>query len=297
MTRHGMIRARIHRLCTPARDCAWAGTKLALIGGMRFVLVSSSLVLVLGCDNTPPVQTPVAPRTPIHSAVRVESSAEATPRVAHVEKLPCESPALHFENGKPQGLLCPEQARDRSLTIIDLSDGWTPAVLGSGFLYVPEPGEPGAPAEIDPAAEAAAAARLGADTAPASPGEPGAGEEAAVSGATPVAAAGTTDSESGESLAVPSGPAEAGSAPVPPTAPVLDTPDYHATYVALANERFDQAGADAAMAADDRYLELYGVFPSLSILRTRFAGDERHACHDAVDDSALPRLAGVLWEE
>jgi hypothetical protein len=300
MTRHGMIRARIRRMRTPTDVCAQRrsgpGTKLALIGGMRFVLVSCSLVTVLGCDNTPPAHTLAAPRTPIHSAVRLESSAEATPGVARVEKLPCESPALHFENGKPQGLLCPEQARQRGLTVIDLSDGWTPAVLGAGYLYVPAPGEPGAPAEIDPAAEAAAADKLGADTALASPAEPGAGEEAAVSGATPIAAP-ATGSETGESLAAPSSPAEAGNAPVAPTAPVLDTPDYHATYVALANERFEQAGADAAMAADDRYLELYGVFPSLSILRKRLAGDERHACHDAVDDSALPHLAGVMWEE
>jgi hypothetical protein len=251
-----------------------------LIAGMRFVLVSWSLFLVLGCDNHSPVHKPVAPRTPMHSAVRVEGSGQTAPPVVHMEKLPCESPALHFENGKPQGLLCPEQARERGLTIIDLSDGWTPAVLGTGSLYTPEPGE-----ILAPAAEAATGEAASAEVAPASPGAAGAGLPAAGSGAT------------GESLAAPSGPAEAGSAPVAPAVPVLDTPDYHATYVALANERFEQAGADAAMAADDRYLELYGVFPSLSILRERFAGDERHACHDAVDDSALPRLAGVMWEE
>jgi len=258
---------------------------------MRFLLVSCSLVTLLGCDNRPPAHTPTTtPRSPVHTAARAESSVQATaPRVAHVEKLPCESPALHFENGKPQGLLCPEQARERGLTVIDLSDGWTPAVLGAGYLYTPEPGEPGVPAEIDPAAEAAAAEKLGADSAPEETAPAGPGEVAEQ----PAAPA----SARGESLAAPSGPAEAGSAPVAPTEPVLDTPDYHATYVALANERFEQAGADAAMAADDRYLELYGVFPSLSILNKRFAGDERHACHDAVDDSALPRLAGVMWEE
>lgn len=218
----------------------------------------------------------------------MESSVQAaTPRVAQIETLPCESPALHYENGKPQGLVCPEQARERGLTVLDLSDRWTPAVLGAGLLYTPEPGAivvgaADATTANAPGADLAGADVAAADAASASPGAAGPGQPAA---------------PSGETLAPPSEPADAAHAPVPPAAPVLDTPDYHATYVALANERFQQAGADADMAADDRYLELYGVFPSLSILRSRFAGDERHACHDAVDDSALPRLAGVMWEE
>jgi peptidoglycan hydrolase-like protein with peptidoglycan-binding domain len=252
------------------------GTELASVACMRFLLVSCSLVSVLGCDNRPTAHTLAAPRAPVTTAVRIESSAQTATRAPHMVEPACESPALHFENGQPQGLLCPEQARARGLTVVDLSDTWTPAVLGEGFLYTPDPA--GAVVAGAPAAGAG-------DT----------GAEAAL--ASPATAHAAPPGTSGESLAAPAGPAEAGATPALPAAPVLDTPDYHATYVALANERFTQAGAAAAWAADDRYLELYGVFPSLSILRARFADAARHACHDAVDDSALPALAGVIWQE
>jgi hypothetical protein len=238
---------------------------------MRLPWISSSLFLVVvGCDGQPAVNTPAAPRAPAAARASSEHGAAATPHsVESKQALPCESPALHFENGKPQGLLCPAQARARGLTIVDLSDSWTPAVFQAGPLYVPP--EP-------------VVAPDGSDTVAGS---------APATGAT--ANAGQLRGSAGETLATPAAPAEA--APAAPAVPVIDTPDYHETYVALANEHFDKAGADAEMAADDRYLELYGVFPSLSILRKRFASDERYACHDAIDDSALPALSGVMWEE
>jgi hypothetical protein len=241
---------------------------------MRLSWISGSLFLmVLGCDGQQAVNMPAAPRSPAVASTPSERNAAATPQgVENKRALPCESPALHFENGKPQGLLCPEQARERGLTVVDLSDSWTPAAFQAGPLYVP-PVPVDAPAGAEPDAGGTTAA------APAAAGvTPGAGQ-----------ASGTE----GESLAAPSEPAAAPA----PIKPVIDTPDYHQTYVALANEQFAKAGADAEMAAEDRYLELYGVFPSLSILHKRFASDERYACHDAIDNSALPALSGVMWEE
>lgn len=263
---------------------------------MRLPWISGSLFLVvLGCDGQAAVNTPAAPRSPATAAAASRRSAAATPHgVENKRALPCESPALHFENGKPQGLLCPDDARERGLTVVDLSDSWTPAVFQAGPLYVPPPelltAQPVTqPAGTTPAALPTAGALPAAGATPAPGAAPAAGQARSIAGETlAVPAASATPSEA---AAIAPAPAPA------PAEPVIDTPDYHQTYVALANERFDKAGADAEMAADDRYLELYGVFPSLSILHERFASDERYACHDAIDDSALPALSGVMWEE
>ena len=66
-----------------------------------------------------------------------------------------------------------------------------------------------------------------------------------------------------------------------------DAPDYRATYDALANERFASAGIDAVMAPFDRFFELYGIEPSMTVVRARLADDERHHCHDAIDNGPL----------
>jgi len=67
--------------------------------------------------------------------------------------------------------------------------------------------------------------------------------------------------------------------------PIADTP-YAEAWVALANERFDVEGL-GRRAASDRYLEVWGIPPSLSILRARLEDAARHACDDAIDDGAL----------
>lgn len=76
-----------------------------------------------------------------------------------------------------------------------------------------------------------------------------------------------------------------------------DAPAYQATYLALAQERFDDAGLDGKLAKRDRYLELYGIVPSLGVVHARLGDDVRHACHAKVDDEALAGLTDRLSEE
>ena len=64
---------------------------------------------------------------------------------------------------------------------------------------------------------------------------------------------------------------------------------YKETLVALANERLGD-GPEFDRAKDDRYFELYGIFPSIAVVRGRLVDDDRHRCHAAVDDTALERL-------
>ena len=69
--------------------------------------------------------------------------------------------------------------------------------------------------------------------------------------------------------------------------------EYRATFVALANERFGQ-GRAWETARRDRYFELFGIFPSISVVRARLLDEERHACHAAVDSSPLHQLGRTL---
>ncbi len=64
---------------------------------------------------------------------------------------------------------------------------------------------------------------------------------------------------------------------------------YRETYVRLANEQF---GDDPVWdrARHDRYLEVYGIFPTLTVIKARMADDDRHGCHVAVDNRGLVEL-------
>ncbi|MFN0249631.1 MAG: peptidoglycan-binding protein [Kofleriaceae bacterium] len=57
---------------------------------------------------------------------------------------------------------------------------------------------------------------------------------------------------------------------------------YRQTYVALAQERFADAGLDAELAEEDRHFELFGVFPTLGVIQRRLADATRHKCHAAI---------------
>ncbi|HUJ61410.1 MAG TPA: peptidoglycan-binding domain-containing protein [Kofleriaceae bacterium] len=74
-------------------------------------------------------------------------------------------------------------------------------------------------------------------------------------------------------------------------------PGYRATYLALAQERFGDAGLDGELARGDRYLELYGIEPAPGVVRERLADDARHRCHDAIDDSVLAGAPPRIGEE
>jgi hypothetical protein len=80
-------------------------------------------------------------------------------------------------------------------------------------------------------------------------------------------------------------------------APDGSAPAYRATYLALAQERFADAGLDGELAASDRYLELYGIEPSLEVVRRRLTDEPRHRCHDAVDNAALAWAPARIAEE
>jgi len=70
-------------------------------------------------------------------------------------------------------------------------------------------------------------------------------------------------------------------------------PSYRARYLALAAER-DTSVADSMGGADsmaeDALGELYGVLPSLAIVRERLADDARHFCHAFIDSEPIALL-------
>jgi hypothetical protein len=82
-------------------------------------------------------------------------------------------------------------------------------------------------------------------------------------------------------------------------APLLfsETPDhpqpYRRTLVALANEQLGE-GAAWATAQEDRYFELFGIFPTISVVKRRLSDRERHACHAGIDDEALRQLRRTI---
>lgn len=68
---------------------------------------------------------------------------------------------------------------------------------------------------------------------------------------------------------------------------------YRGTFVALANQRVG-TGSEWDSARLDRYFELFGIFPSVSVVKGWLLDGERHACHSSVDDSALRNLKRTL---
>ncbi|MBX3249483.1 MAG: hypothetical protein KF901_20065 [Myxococcales bacterium] len=72
-----------------------------------------------------------------------------------------------------------------------------------------------------------------------------------------------------------------------PTLGELGRDPYRPIYLALADERLDEVprGHDA-----ERFLELFGIQPTLRVILERLDEDERHACHDAIDDAPIEAL-------
>ena len=73
---------------------------------------------------------------------------------------------------------------------------------------------------------------------------------------------------------------------------------YRETMIALANERFGD-GPEWDRAREDRHLEFFGVFPTVGVVRKRLLDDERHRCHDAIDNASLSAFEKPLgpWRE
>src|SRR6185437_14653115 len=59
----------------------------------------------------------------------------------------------------------------------------------------------------------------------------------------------------------------------------------------LANGRFNHSGSAYARAREDRFFEVFGIFPSLNLVRRRLADKKRHACHEKVKDGVLEELS------
>jgi hypothetical protein len=64
---------------------------------------------------------------------------------------------------------------------------------------------------------------------------------------------------------------------------------YRRVFIGLANDQLDGDGQPLDP-GEKNYLELYGIFPSLSVLRERFLEDETRTC---LDPAALPALEAV----
>jgi hypothetical protein len=67
---------------------------------------------------------------------------------------------------------------------------------------------------------------------------------------------------------------------------------YRAVFVGLANDRTDGDG-DPLPPGERNYLELYGVPPSLSVMRKRFLEDSGRTCEGTVDTSRLLAVDGI----
>lgn len=69
--------------------------------------------------------------------------------------------------------------------------------------------------------------------------------------------------------------------------------DYGKTYVDLANDRIDVDGV-ALRPGEHNYLEVYGVVPSLSVLRRRFISDEGRSCFDRLKNEVFAEYYGPV---
>jgi hypothetical protein len=69
---------------------------------------------------------------------------------------------------------------------------------------------------------------------------------------------------------------------------------YRRIFIGLANDELDEDG-EPLPPGTKNYLELYGIFPSMSVLRARFVGDDQHPCHDQESADALDAVETVTY--
>jgi len=69
---------------------------------------------------------------------------------------------------------------------------------------------------------------------------------------------------------------------------------YRRVLIGLSNDQLDEDGEPLAP-GQKNYLELYGAFPSFSVLRARFLQDAEHPCDDPESTSALEAVETVAY--
>ena len=69
---------------------------------------------------------------------------------------------------------------------------------------------------------------------------------------------------------------------------------YRRIFIGLANDQLDEDG-EPLPPGSKNYLELYGIFPSLSVLRARFLDDDQHPCQDQESADALDAVETVTY--
>jgi hypothetical protein len=69
---------------------------------------------------------------------------------------------------------------------------------------------------------------------------------------------------------------------------------YRRVFIGLANDQLDSDGQPIPP-EEKNYLELYGVFPSLSVLRARFLQDAAQPCHDQESVAVLEAVETVTY--
>lgn len=172
---------------------------------LRSTAISGFALLLVSCGTGGGVGSTRASheRVPDNGESNVASGGTEGERRAavpsEVEFPPCDTDEVPlFADGEQTGSVCPRDAQARGLTIIDLSDDWTPYIFTEGEVGGRQP--------------------------------------------------------------------------------------YRPIFLALADERLREVpeGYD-----EEQYLELFGIFPSFRVILERLADEERHACHEAIDDRWL----------
>ena len=69
---------------------------------------------------------------------------------------------------------------------------------------------------------------------------------------------------------------------------------YRRVFLGLANDTLDEDG-EPLPAGEKNYLELYGIPPSLGVLRARFLEDEKQSCHDGANLAAMEAVETVSY--
>jgi hypothetical protein len=69
---------------------------------------------------------------------------------------------------------------------------------------------------------------------------------------------------------------------------------YRRVFIGLANDQLDNDGVPLEPGKKN-YLELFGIFPSLSVLRERFLKDAAHECHDQASAEVIAAVETVSY--